>query len=78
MFFDEEKANNYAAHRFVKHPKPDASCDLKCRQEMYCQTVSNDYDEYQFCRGKSLFDLFSYQGLLSVEHFIDSHWYSPK
>ena len=46
MFRDEKAASLYKAHRNVKHVKPDENCDFPCRQEMYCQTVSNDYDEY--------------------------------
>ena len=78
MLFKEEAAVQYKAHRHVKHPLPNDTCDLACRQEMYCQTMSNDYDEYQFCRDKSLFDLVSYQGLLSVEHYIDFSWWTKK
>jgi hypothetical protein len=45
---------------------------------MYCQTVANDFDEYQFCRDKSLSDLFSLEGLLTAEQYIDFAWFKPK
>ena len=61
IFYDEEVAKAYGSHRHIDGPAANstAPCDYKCRMTYYCQTVSNDYDEWQFCRDKGLFDLFT-------------------
>ena len=31
-----------------KHPD---TCDQECRQSLYCQLTSNDFDDYSLCQG---------------------------
>lgn len=64
--------NKTAANLFMKHfnvgrvnPKK-GECDEECRIFHYCLTVSNDYDEWQKCRGKDLNEF----NLMWVEHAI--------
>ena len=44
----------------------------------YCQTVSNDYDEWQFCRDNDKFQLLDGEGLLSFENLLNHAWYETK
>lgn len=59
MFRNETAAIQYRNHRYIDGPgqNPTDPCDRKCMMEMYCQTVSNDYDEYMFCRDDDKADL---------------------
>ena len=48
IFYDEETAKQYRNHRYIDGPGVDkeSGCDFQCRMVMYCQTVSNDHDEW--------------------------------
>lgn len=58
IFYDEATAKTYKSHRFIDGPGNDPSdgCDFECRMIMYCQTVSSDYDEYQFCHDRNFYN----------------------
>ena len=75
----EEVARAYRNHRNIdaRVQKLDEPCEFKCRMEMYCQTVSNDYDEHQFCKDEGKFAPFDLDAtLLSFETLIDQTWYT--
>lgn len=43
--------------------------------ELYCQTVSNDYDEWQYCRDTDRYDLKG-STLMTIMNSIDHDWFS--
>lgn len=47
IYTNEEVAEKYRNHRYIDGPgaNSNSTCDINCRRIMYCQTVSNDYDE---------------------------------
>ena len=51
------------------------TCQYDCRTIFYCQTVSGDYDEWQFCRDNDKFDLLTGVALLTMENTVNSAWY---
>lgn len=79
IFYKEEVAIEYMVHRYIGGPgvNPEAGCDFECRMDFYCQTVSNDYDEWQYCRNKDKFDLFGLgdEAMDTVENLINNSWY---
>ena len=59
---NETAAIEYRNHKWLDGPgvsKYEEGCDIDCRNEFYCETTSNDYDEHQFCKERGLFDLFN-------------------
>ena len=81
IYYDEEVAKAYRNHRYIDGPgvNKEAGCDFECRMIMYCQTVSNDYDEWQFCRNRDKFDPFSIsETLLTFEQSVDHTWFTNK
>ena len=52
-----------------------AGCDLDCRKLYYCQTVSNDIDEWDHCMEFSKFDWFNKNGLFTLENLFNHDWY---
>jgi hypothetical protein len=72
-------ARKYRNHRWVDSPIIDKSeeCNFDCRMLMFCQTIAGDYDEFQFCRSKSIFN-FEEAGtfVMALEQTIDHAWYS--
>lgn len=80
IFFEEDAAKQYRNHRYIDGPGVDTTseCNIACRRIMYCQTVSNDYDEWQYCLDNDRFQPFSVYGLLSIENLIDKAWYEKK
>lgn len=59
IYYEEAAATLYKNNRYIRGSGVDVNeeCNYECRIVMYCQTVSNDYDEWQFCRDRSKFDL---------------------
>jgi len=79
IFYNVTAAKEYASHRFIDGPGGQiGKCDYNCRMIFYCQTMANDYDEWQFCRDNDKVEFGNGEGLLSVEGFIDSTWYQKK
>jgi hypothetical protein len=78
IYLEPEMAKMYRNHRYIDGPGVDktADCDFTCTMTMYCQTVSNDYDEWQFCRDQDKVAPFSIvETLLTFEQAIDHTWY---
>lgn len=52
IYYNETVAKQYRSHRFIDGPGAPhgEDCKYSCRMELFCQTMSNDYDEWQFCR----------------------------
>jgi hypothetical protein len=70
----------YRNHRYLDGPgikNLTEGCDIDCRNEFYCQTTSNDYDEWQFCKDRGLFDLFNGWPIESFQNFFNHNWYVP-
>jgi len=45
--------------------------------ELYCQTISNDFDEWQYCRDTDRFDLWETdETLMTIMNFIDHDWFN--
>ena len=80
MYYNESVARQYRNHRYIDGPGVESylKCNTECRRIMYCQTVSNDYDESQFCLDNDRFQPFSANGLISVENWINNAWYVKK
>ena len=78
IYYYESAATLYKNHRYILGAGASVSqaCDYECRMVMYCQTVSNDYDEWQFCRDKNKSDLFDLnESLMTIEQFVNYSWY---
>lgn len=76
---DEEVARKYRNHRWVDSPvlNQQEECNYECRVMMFCQTTSGDYDEWQFCQGKGIYDLFNMNtAVMTLEQRIDHAWYT--
>jgi hypothetical protein len=44
----------------------------------YCQTVANEYDEWQYCRENPLIEFGNGEGVSSIENMITHNWYVPR
>jgi hypothetical protein len=67
----------YRNHRYIDGPGVDLNegCGTDCRMIFYCQTMANDFDEWQFCRDNNK-DEFGNGVLLStLEDLITHNWY---
>jgi hypothetical protein len=75
---NETGAMEYRNHRYIDGPGVDltSGCDMDCRMIFYCQTVANEYDEWQQCREKEIIEFFKGEGILSFEDIITHNWYT--
>ena len=80
IYYNETIARQYRNQRNINSPvtHPESVCNEDCRRVMYCQTVSNDYDESQYCLDKDRLQPFSLNALVSLENVIDHAWYTKK
>lgn len=87
-FYDHSQkiyANNaacvqYRTNRYLGHPAVDPSvpCTFEEKMELYCQTVSNDFDEYQFCQDRDSFDFKHGMALQTIMNWVDHDWFRHK
>lgn len=77
---NETAAMEYRNHRFIDGPgvNLEDGCDWACRMIFYCQTVANEYDEWQYCRENALIEFGNGEGILSFEDMVTHSWYVPK
>lgn len=77
IFYNETMAKEYRNHRYIGGPgvDKDSECNYECRVIFYCQTSSNDYDEWQFCQDKNKREFLSMEMIMSLESVIDHVWY---
>lgn len=71
MQYDEEYAKVYRSFRYLdnRNSKSDP-CDYDCMMWVYCQAVSNDYDEWQNCNNRNLIDVYSNSILVSLINYV--------
>lgn len=78
IFREEKVAMQYRNNRYLGGPgqNPTDPCGFECRTSYYCQTVADDYDEYQYCLDKDKAD-FSADGIImTIQDFIDHFWFN--
>ena len=70
----------YRNHRYIDGPGVDltAGCDEGCRMIFYCQTMANDFDEWQFCRENNKVEFGNGVFLSSFEDIVNHNWYTLK
>lgn len=54
---NEEVAKEYRNHKYVGGPgdDPEAPCDTFCREMLFCEITSNDFDESRYCLDQDKF-----------------------
>ena len=73
IYYNETVAKQYRSHRYIDGPGAahGEDCKYSCRIALFCETMSNDYDEWQFCRDQDKSALFSGdETVLTVEQAI--------
>jgi hypothetical protein len=80
IYYNQSAAIQYRTNRFLGGPGAGigTDCDWGCRMIFFCQTMANDYDEWQFCRDNDKVEFFNGEGLLTIEQFIDHAWFYQK
>jgi len=46
------------------------------KKRLFCQTVSNDYDESQFCNDDDKFDLHHDNAVMTFINIVNNHWFT--
>ena len=76
MHHNEEYAKTYRSFRYLDNRNSkDDPCDYDCMMKMYCQVVSNEYDEWQACNNRNVIDLFSDSIMVTVLNTFQHDWY---
>lgn len=80
IYNDEDTAKLYRLNRYVKGPKGGKGKEISSdyQKRLYCQTVSNDYDESQFCNDDDKFDLHHDNAVMTFINMVDNHWFTKK
>jgi hypothetical protein len=71
----------YRNHRYIDSPSIDLMqpCSYDCRMIMYCQTISSDYDEWQYCQDHDKFDPFDLDSALqSFSWIVSPAWFDKR
>lgn len=78
IYEDEATAIQYRTNRYIGGPgaHPSNPMTFSQRMELYCQTVSNDWDEWNYCRDNDRFDIWDgEERLMSLMNAIDHDWF---
>ena len=78
IYQDAATAIQYRTNRYIGGPgaHPEKPLSFKDRMELYCQTISNDFDEWQYCRDTDRFDLWETdETLMTIMNYIDHDWF---
>lgn len=81
IYEDVDCARHYAKNRYVGGPGGglvDEPISPDLQRSLYCQTVSNDFDETQFCHDDEITDWHGLKGVMTLIAKVDRHWFSKR